>query len=163
MTRHLRAACLVLWAAAAIGAALAGADVRVLAVDAPHDALSATAATAGGLFVHNALVVLWPLTLVTLGWPRLGAARRAGDALIGGQLVTHGLLVGNALGQHPETWRYLPHLPLEWLALVLPASAWTHARRGAPPSTYQVGRLAVATLALLALAATIETYLVPLP
>ena len=53
------------------------------------------------LVEHNALVALWPLALVALGWPELPGARTAGDLLIAAQLLAHGLLVGTALGQHP--------------------------------------------------------------
>ena len=33
----------------------------------------------------------------------------------------------------PELWRYLPHLPLEWLALALPAAAWLDRAPTTPP------------------------------
>ena len=163
MTRDLGRACLALCAAAAIGAALASVGVDVIATPAPRDALPATLATAGALLAHNAVVALWPLALVWLGWPRLPGACRVGDVLVAGQLAGHGALVGNALGQHPELWRYLPHLPLEWLALATPAAAWLTARRGTPTAPPRLVQLAVAVVGVLVLAAIVETYLVPLP
>src|SRR5262245_54659571 len=97
--------------------------------DAPHDALPATAATYGELLAHNVPVALWPAALVLIGWPYLRGVRQAGDAIISVQLLSHGLFVGVAVGARADLWRYLPHLPLEWLGLALPAAAWLHARR----------------------------------
>ena len=106
--------------------------------------------------------MLWPLALVALGWPELPGARTAGDLLIAAQLLAHGLLIGTAIGQHPQLWRFLPHLPLEWLALAIPAAAWLTARtRPARPSRRRVPLVAGAVLAALAGAAAIETYLTP--
>ena len=163
MTRETRRSYLVLCAATVIGIGLATIGVDVIATGEPHDALPATPDTAAGLLAHNALVALWPLALIALVWPQLPSARRAGHALVAGQLVAHGLLVGNALGQHPALWRYLPHLPLEWLALATPAGAWLTASRDTPAPLPWLAHTAAAALGLLALAAIVETYLVPLP
>ena len=131
----------------------------------PHDALAARTSTALALLAHNTPVALWPLALSALGWHAFPVARTAGDVLITGQLVAHGLLVGSALGQHPAVWRYLPHLPLEWLALALPAGAWLTARTlpAGPTAARFVGLalIAASCLAALAGAAAMETYLVP--
>ena len=156
MTRELRHAYLTLWAATAAGATLGIAGVHMLAASAPNDALPATPGTAAALLAHNAPVALWPLALIAFGWPRLRGARA-------GQLLAHGLMVGNALGQHPALWRYLPHLPLEWLALATPAGAWLATRRDTPASRQRLGHSLAAAVAVLALAAIVETYLVPLP
>ena len=164
MTLEVRYAYLALWGATAAGATLATVGVHMFAAPAPHDALPATLGTAAGLLAHNAPVALWPLALIALGWPRLPGARAAGHALVAGQLVAHGLLVGNALGQHPALWRYLPHLPLEWLALATPAGAWLAARRDTScRSRRWLGHNVAGVAAVLALAAIVETYLVPLP
>ncbi len=163
MTSDVRRAYLTLWATTAIGATLGIADVYLFAASAPHDALPATLGSAVGLLAHNAPVAMWPLALIALGWPGLRGARAAGNALIATELVAHGLLVGNALGQHPALWRYMPHLPLEWLALATPAGAWLAARRGTRGSRRWLGHTVARVLAVLALAALVETYFVPLP
>jgi len=163
--RALTVSYAALWAATGAGAALALAGIHIIAAPAPRDALEPTLGTAVGLGAHNALVVLWPLALVLLGWPALIGVRRVGDGLIAAQLLAHGLFVGTALGQHPDTWRYLPHLPLEWLAIATPTAAWLTARTphpGCPIGTsLAVLRLAAACVAVLLGAAAIETYLVP--
>lgn len=164
MTRRALWVCyLALWAATGAGTGLALAGVHLITVPAPRDALEPNLATAMELFAHNALVALWPLALTALGWHGLTGIRLVGDALLAAQLVAHGLLVGSALGQHPETWRYLPHLPLEWLAIATPAAAWLTARRGRParPAATTLAAGAGACVAALLGAAPIETYLVP--
>jgi hypothetical protein len=169
--RALGGCYLGLWTATLAGTALTLAGAHVWHAPAPRPALDATPRVVGELMANNTPVALWPLALIALGWPALTGARLAGDALVTAQLLGHGLLVGAAVGQHPGLWRYLPHLPLEWLALAIPAAAWHTARRRArptPPATPPVaavrrlGPLAGAALALLALAAAIETYLTPI-
>src|SRR5215203_5118537 len=103
---------LALWLSTAAGAALTSAGVHLVVARAPRDALEPSLDTASGLLAHNSLVALWPLALVALGWPALAGVRLGGDALIAAQLLSHGLIVGSALGQHRDMWRYLPHLPL---------------------------------------------------
>jgi hypothetical protein len=160
---------LSLWLATLMGAALTLAGAELGRIDAPRPTLEPTLATAGELLGHNTPVALWPLALLALGWPELAGARLLGDALIAAQLLAHGLAVGMAVAQHPEVWRYLPHLPLEWLALAMPAAAWLHARTahhaGPDPATAQrppVPRVAAAGIAVLVGAAAIETYLAPI-
>jgi hypothetical protein len=166
--RALALSYLALWLATIASAALALAGAGLYLVDSPQHALRPTLATLGELLEHNTLIALWPLALVALGWPQLRGARHAGDLLIAGQLLAHGLLVGTALGQHPQLWRFLPHLPLEWLALAIPAGAWLTARTSHDPPSRQseAGRrlplVAGAALGALLGAAAIETYLAPL-
>jgi hypothetical protein len=156
-----------LWAATIAGAALARLGLDLAHVEPPHGAgLDPTVTTVGELVSHNTLIALWPLALVAIGWPALAGVRVLGDAVIAAQLLAHGLLVGSALGQHPHLWRYLPHLPLEWLAIAIPAGAWLTARSSRPrrlATTTATGVLvvAIAALAAVAGAAAIETYLVP--
>jgi hypothetical protein len=154
---------LALWALTAMGGLAADAGVRLITVQAPRDALAAEPATALVLLAHNAPVALWPLALVALDWPGIPLARRLGDALVAGQLLGHGLLIGSALGQQPGLWRYLPQLPLEWLALSIPAGAWVAARTSTPMSRSRGVAAALLTVATLTLAAILETYLVPIP
>jgi hypothetical protein len=163
--RHVGAsACaLAMVLAAGAGALADRAGLRVLEVDAPRDALAAAPRTVVELVAHNLPVAIWPLALVALGWPALPGARRVGDALVAGQLLGHGALVGSALTQHPGLWRYLPHLPLEWLALALPVAVWASARADRHVGAVAVGLVALRVGVLLGLAAIVESYLVPLP
>jgi hypothetical protein len=155
-----------LWAATGAGAALTLAGIQLATTSAPRDALDPGAGTAVGLVAHNAAVALWPLALVLLGWPALPGVRRVGDGLIVAQLLTHGLLVGAALGEHHDTWRYLPHLPLEWLAIAAPAASWLTARTARLSHPVMRRRVepvlaGAGVLVVLLGAAAIETYLVP--
>jgi hypothetical protein len=161
-SRALRLAFGALWAATLAGVALAHTGLRLRNVPAPHDALFPSVRTVQELATHNALVSLWPLALVAIGWPALIGVRLVGDALIAAQLLGHGLVVGSTLGERPELWRFLPHLPVEWLAIALPAAAWITARRRPVRRGSLLGVL-VLTCAALVGAAAIETYLTPIP
>ena len=149
----------VLWAFTAGGAHLAAVGLLELTSGAPRDALPARLETVVDLAVHNALIALWPAALVAVGWTVIPVVRTVGDVLVVGQLAGHGLLVGSALGTHPDLWRYLPHLPLEWLALAVPVAAWAVARRGEPLPPIPTVLL---TGLLVAGAAVVETYAVPI-
>jgi hypothetical protein len=160
--RRAAATWIALWATTTLGAASAAAGIDALHTPPPRDALDARPATAISLLGHNALIALWPLALIATGWPTLRSVRWVGDALIAAQLLLHGLVVGGALASHPAMWRYLPHLPVEWLALAIPAAAWMNARLTPPVQRRQLAAATVATLAALTAAAVIETYAVPL-
>lgn len=153
---------IAIWATTALGAASTAAGIGALRTPPPRDALDATPATAISLLGHNALIALWPFALISLGWPSLPGVRWVGDALIAAQLVLDGLVVGGALASHPAMWRYLPHLPVEWLALAIPAAAWMNARITPPAHRRELAAATGATLAALTAAAVIETYAVPL-
>jgi len=153
--------------AALVGAALAAgvaelAGARLLEVGMPSDALAAATGTALELFAHNVRVAVWPLALVALEWQRHTLTRWIADALVAAQLLAHGALIGAALAQHPGLWRYLPHLPAEWLAIALPAAAWIAARpHPRAVNRSELIRLAAGVVALLVSAAIVETYLRP--
>jgi hypothetical protein len=149
--------------AAGAGALAERVGLRLITTPAPRDALAATPRTVLELVAHNLPVALWPVALIFLGWPALPVVRRVGDALVAGQLLGHGALVGNAVAQHPGLWRYLPHLPLEWLALALPAALWAQARAGTTIRAAAIALVGLRVMLLLWLAAIAETYLVPLP
>jgi hypothetical protein len=151
----------IVFAAALASAALTFAGVRLASVGAPYDALPDTPAIAAELLAHNAVVALWPLALVELGWPRLRGFRWFGDVLIAGQLLGHGALIGTALAQRPELWRYLPHLPVEVVALAVPAGAWLSTRSGAHRSRRHALLQTMSVIGLLMVAAGLETYAVP--
>ena len=159
----LRQSYLAISGATAGGVLLGLAGVALMRTPAPHDALSADTTTALALLRLNAAVALWPIALLGLGWHRISFGRRLGDTLVRAQLLGNGLVAGDALGQQPELWRYLPHLPLEWLALAIPVAAWVSARReDISYERHVLLAVAVACLALLTLAAVVETYLVPI-
>jgi len=157
-------------ALAALAGAGALAALAVIAVpglghslypDAPRPALSGGAVATLELLAHNAPVALWPLALVLLGWHGIPVARRVGDGLIAAQLAIHGATIGAALATWPELARWLPHLPAEYAAIALPCAVWIAARRNGCPTPSQLALLASATLALLAFAASLETWGTP--
>jgi hypothetical protein len=159
----LRRSFLAITAATAVGAVFGLAGLALIGAGAPHDVLRADPTTALTLVRLNAVVALWPLALLGLGWHRMPFARQTGDVLVRAQLLGNGLVAGNALGQQPELWRYLPHLPLEWLAIATPVAAWVAAGRAdVSDDRHQLLVVAVATLGLLSAAAVVETYLVPI-
>ena len=127
----------------------------------PRPALAGNAGTALELLAHNAPVALWPLALVALEWHEIPVVRRVGDGLIGAQLAIHGASVGAALATWPGLARWLYHLPAEYTAIALPCAAWIAARRRGAPARGELVIAAAITLALLALAALLETWAVP--
>jgi hypothetical protein len=151
-------AAVVLIAAASIGALIAAEPAT------PTDALDDDPGTALGLFAHNAAVALWPLALLALGWDRIGPLASLADGLIVASLAVNGVQVGRALSAAgAELWPYLPHLPAEWIALALPAGCWFAFRRSAPRERRPALAIAAgATVAALAVAAVLETYVPPL-
>ena len=150
-----------LWLLTATGACTALVGLRVMSVGTPHDALKPTFGTAASLLLHNAVVALWPLALSALRWNLHRPTRCLADVLVAGHLVAHGLLVGNALGQAPTLWRYLPHLPFEWLGIALPVAGWRSSRTEGVDAAV-LRRLAGEALAALVVAAGLETWAVPL-
>jgi len=162
VTAALRTIGAALIAASVMGAIAALAGVDVIRVGRPHDALSNELAVTADLLRHNLVVALWPLALVALRWPSIPGICHVGDALVAGQLLLHGATLGSALAQQPTLWRFLPHLPLEWLALAVPAATWTLARRGETVGQARLVGVAGAVAVALALAALIETYGAPL-
>ena len=160
MRRSLGRAYAWIWSATMAGVVLELAGLQLLNAGMPSDPLAATPRTVLELLLANVRVACWPLALLALGWDRHRVPARAGDVLVKAQLLGNGLVVGNVLGQHPRLAHYLPHLPLEWLAISLPAAAWTATRSAQSPRLWPV---AAATLTALVGAALIETYLVPFP
>lgn len=158
MNRALITTYALLWTATLIAAAASATGLVGVSTHAPHDALAASPATAWALLLHNAVVALWPLALVALGWPQIPVARQAGDVLVAAQLVVHGTSVGLAFGAQPVLWRFLPHLPAEWLGLSAPIAGWLLARRQRDATR----TLAGVSLAALVVAAAVETWAVPL-
>jgi hypothetical protein len=147
-------------ASALVGAVVVVSGIADVTARDPHDALPASADTVRSLLGHNALVALWPLGLVLIGWPGLRGTALVGDVLVGAQLVSHGYFLGALVAVQPDVWRFLPHLPVEWFALALPAAAWWAARRS-KPALGELVRFGASCIAALVVAALIETYAVP--
>jgi hypothetical protein len=130
----------------------------------PHPTLHGTPREALGIFETNARLLAVPLLLVAGRWPAGRFTRHLGDGLVGALLIVNPVTIGFALGRFPITLLpYLPHLPVEDAALATAVGAWLSRRLPRPPgrSARGVLRYAVWTFALTALAALIETYLVP--
>lgn len=156
------AACLAALAISAIAAAIVG-ELIGIDHDSPRDALHGSLGEIASLAAHNAGVALLPLGLLAIGWDQLRGVERAGDALIAGMLIANGASIGRGFAQAgSELFAYLPHLPLEWAALALPAGAW-FAFRARPPRERARALVHVAALTglLVVLAAVVESLTVP--
>ena len=127
----------------------------------PHPALHPTLSAILQILTVNVRVLCAPFILAL---SRFGSARRArpfADVVIAAILGSNALRVGLALGRwQGRLLPYLPQLPLEYLAAAVAASTWAGARRGALDSRQLAPRFAV-TVALLAVAATVEVLLTP--
>ena len=91
--------------------------------------------------------------------PAQRALRRAGEALLAGQLAANVLIVAAGLGAYgPRMARaLLPHGPLELAAFALALAVYLQGRRRALPSRYLLTTGAVCALLLVG-AAALETF-----
>jgi hypothetical protein len=102
----------------------------------------------------------WPLALALAPYGRWAWAVGLADCLLAANLAVNAALVGGAVGLAGiGIAPYLLHLPMEWAALAVTVSGWLAARRGASRAVV-VAHLG-AFVALLLVAAAIETYAVP--
>jgi hypothetical protein len=132
-----------------------------------HARLDPAAAPAPGvghalaLLAHNLPIAAWPILLGATGAHRYRKTSRAADVLVLTTLVVNAAPVGAALGAYgSELLPYLPHVPIEWAALALGASASAIQRQRA--MTFIEGaRIGVLVATLLAVAAALETWGVP--
>ena len=108
--RALTVSYLALWLATLTGAALAAAGARLQAVEAPRPRARRRASPPSRELVeHNALVALWPLALVALGWPELPGARAAGDAARSPRSCSPtACSSAPPSASTPQLWRFLP-------------------------------------------------------
>jgi len=128
----------------------------------PHPTLPGTLREALGILATNLRVLAAPVLLALFGLGRGRRSQLLGDVLVAGLVLANTLRVGAAIGRFgTRLLPYLPHLPLEWLALTLCATAWLQIRTGA--STRVVCLYAIATLAAAVAAASCETLLTPHP
>lgn len=146
-----------------LGAALGAISPGLAGRTPPHPVLTGSLGDALGILQNNLRVLAAPYLLGVLGFPRNHVARRAGDLLILALTAGSTLPVGIELAR----WRarllpYLPQLPVEWAALTVALSAWLLIRTTTAPRR-QVAALAAVTVALLSVAASLETWCTPRP
>lgn len=129
-------------------------------VEVGRSGLPSEPASVARLVAHNAVVLGWPFALILLGWQRLPLAGSLASGLVIGSLCVQALAVGRTVGSEPALLSYLPHLPVEWIAVAAPAAAWFAARRGARSA--ELVRLAALTALALVVAGVMEAYVAPL-
>jgi hypothetical protein len=156
------AACFAALVLSAIAASIVG---ELIGIDpkSPRDALHGSLGEIASLAAHNAGVALLPLGLLAIGWDQLRGVDHAGDALVAGMIIANGVSIGLGFARAGlELFAYLPHLPLEWAALALPAGAWV-AFRAQPPRDRAQTLVYVAALTglLVVVAAVVESLAVP--
>ncbi len=145
----------------AAGFLLAAVDPELDASGRPHPTLTGSLDGALWILQNNARVLCVPFLLCLLGFPVSRPGRVAGDVFVAALAATSAIPVGVELGRwHARLLRYLPHLPVEWAALTVAIHAWLIARHK-HASARQLARHAVLTLALLAAAASLETWATP--
>jgi hypothetical protein len=130
----------------------------------PQPTLDGTPGEALSILAANLRTLIAPLLLTAGRWHTHRATRPVGDLLVAALVTANPILIGLALGRHPtELVAYLPHLPLEDAALAVSAAAWIARRLPSPDRRAPRSLLVCAslTLALVALAALLETYAVP--
>jgi hypothetical protein len=158
--RRTAAAYSGLWALTAAGATLGRAWPAIAPAGTPHPTLHGTLGDALAIATTNTRILSAPFGLAILGFPADRRARRLGDVLVAGLLAANAIHVGLALGRDgAQLVRYVPQLPIEWLAAAITAAAWLELRNNT--TARPAGRYAVAALAAVAIAATIETAVTP--
>jgi hypothetical protein len=125
----------------------------------PHSTPTPEAALT--IWLNNLRVTGWPLLALALRMHRTRWRRRLANICIAGSLAANAALVGAAIAAGGERiLPYLPHLPLEWAALALSATAWLLGSRN-NLRRRQLVVIAGALAALLGAGALLETYAVP--
>ena len=122
-----------------------------------------------GIFVHNARAILGVFGLLLIaqlaarhpGGP--GRAQRlilaGGELILAGVIAANVLVVGAGLGGYGERMARaeLPHGPVELAAYALALALYLQGRRRALPASH-LAKVVAASVALLALAAALETF-----
>lgn len=169
-TRAVLTCCPVLLVGAVIaGVTLLAAVASAVAPElgpgrAPRPTLHGTPTEALTIFLTNAQTLIAPLILVAGRWHTGRVTRHVGDLVVGALVTANATIIGLALGRYPtQLPGYLPHLPLEYAALALAASAWLTRRLPNHRAQRSRSLLGCATLTLVvtAIAAVVETYAVP--
>jgi hypothetical protein len=149
-----------LWAVTAAGALLGALAPALAPGGPPHPTLRPTPTAAAAIVAQNCRVLAAPFLLAAARFNRTAWSRLLGDVVVTGIVAGNALLVGLALGRwQGRLLRYLPHLPLEYLAAATAASGWTSSRRHA--DARQLCSRAAVTVVLLFAAAAAEVLLTP--
>jgi hypothetical protein len=121
------------------------------------------------IFAHNARAILGVFGLLLIAQLAArhpgGPGRAQRPILAGGELILAGVIAANVLVVGAGIGAYgarmaraeLPHGPVELAAYALALALYLHGRRRALPVRY-LAKIGVATVALLALAAALETF-----
>lgn len=134
---------------------------RVASSTPPHPTLTGTLGEAESILLNNLRAIAVPFGLILVGFPARRGGRIIGTIVVWAWVAVNCVPVGIAL----ERWQgrllaYLPHLPLEWAALACSTCAWLIAR-DTTGNRRNLIALALATLALLTVAACLETWATP--
>lgn len=163
MKRPVRRCVGLLLVMAALGAILAAAVPQVSSHVRASLGLSLTGERAADgssfpvLVAHNFAVCAWPLALRVLRMHRSRFTRITFGIPVVVALIANGALVGLALGTYGlRLLPFLPHLPIEWAALVSGCAGWFMEDALRPRWIWVLVGVLVAT------AAAIETWAAPL-
>jgi hypothetical protein len=127
----------------------------------PHPTLAGTVGDASSILLNNLRALAAPFLLIILRFPAARITRTIGDVAIPAILTVNCVTIGIALGRwQSRLLPYLPHLPLEFSALTCSTCAWLIARDDAKRRR-ELAILALATIALLTGAASLETWATP--
>ncbi len=160
--------------AVAVAVRLTAAEPTRLLLDFPFAGLAARPESALGILATNLRLLLAALAatlIVQSPWcaPRVGRRSALGllvvstlDTLVSLQTAFNTVFAGAALGAYGSRMAtaMLPHGPLELAAFALALALYLQARHG-PLPTRRLVAVAAGCAALLAIAAALETYLVP--
>ncbi|MGH2856940.1 MAG: hypothetical protein ACRDMJ_05585 [Solirubrobacteraceae bacterium] len=155
------------WAALAAVTAVAAATAYMwpsLGPDAaPHPALRPSVGAVVSILVNNLRVLAAPFVLAAARFARVRAGRLAGDAIVAAILASNAISVGLALGRWGTVLvRFIPQLPIEYLAAATAATAWLGARQSPTrPTRLDLILQTSLTAALTAIAAVLEVLLTP--
>jgi hypothetical protein len=162
--RYIALTYLTLFAATAAAAVIAPLDPSLFTSSAPHPTLFHSLGAAASIFATNLRVAVVPFILIALRFQAGRASRLIADVLLAGVLGGNAVLVGLALGRWQDRLvPYLPHLPIEYLAIAAAAGAWLDARRhpDRPAAPRAIAGYAALAVVLLMIAAAVEVLATP--
>ena len=164
--RSIAHAALGLIAATAFGVVLELVDRDLFTSTPPHPTLPPTVAAIATIFLTNLRVAAPPFILIAFRFPSASSTRTAGDLILAGILFANTVRIGLAIGRwQTQLVPYLPHLPLEYLAISVAAGSWLSARNRGIHGRWQELRTTVAcagvAVVLLVVGASVEVLLTP--
>ena len=166
--RSIAHAAVGLIAATALGAVLELVDHDLFTSTPPHPTLPPTVRAISSIFVTNLRVAAVPFILIAIRFASARSTRTAGDLILAGILFANTVRIGLAIGRwQTQLVPYLPHLPLEYLAISVAAGSWLSARDRGVHGQRQELHITVAyagvAVVLLVVAASVEVLLTPTP